>query len=114
MIAERCDYPLHLGVTETGTRSSSPPSASAAFAARYRRYAARFLTTAPQEIRTGRDILSARSARRRKACFLPCGRTRIDLIGLANKGQAHSNTLIRISPLPSWAVLSMAPAKRAG
>lgn len=33
-IAERCDYPLHLGVTETARcawGSSSPPSASAAF-----------------------------------------------------------------------------------
>ena len=81
-IAERCDYPLHLGVTETGTLRMGIVKSAIGDTLRVS------LTADPaEEIRTGRDILSALGLRGGvKLVSCPtCGRTRIDLIGLANK-----------------------------
>ena len=83
-IAERCDYPLHLGVTETGTLRMGIVKSAIGIGDTLRVS----LTADPaEEIRTGRDILSALGLRGGvKLVSCPtCGRTRIDLIGLANK-----------------------------
>ena len=73
-IAERCDYPLHLGVTETGTLRMGIVKSAIGIGSLLQRG-------------TGRDILSALGLRGGvKLVSCPtCGRTRIDLIGLANK-----------------------------
>ena len=83
-IAERCDYPLHLGVTETGTLRMGIVKSAIGIGDTLRVS----LTADPaEEIRTGRDILSALGLRGGvKLVSCPtCGRTKIDLIGLANK-----------------------------
>ena len=76
-IAERCDYPLHLGVTETGTLRMGIVKSAIGIGSLLQRGIGDTLrvslTADPaEEIRTGRDILSALGLReRRKACFLP-------------------------------------------
>ena len=92
MIAERCDYPLHLGVTETGTLRMGIVKSAIGIGSLLQRGIGDTLrvslTADPaEEIRTGRDILSALGLRGGvKLVSCPtCGRTRIDLIGLANK-----------------------------
>ena len=91
-IAERCDYPLHLGVTETGTLRMGIVKSAIGIGSLLQRGIGDTLrvslTADPaEEIRTGRDILSALGLRGGvKLVSCPtCGRTRIDLIGLANK-----------------------------
>ena len=87
-IAERCDYPLHLGVTETGTLRMGIVKSAIGIGSLLQRGMGVSLTADPaEEIRTGRDILSALGLRGGvKLVSCPtCGRTRIDLIGLANK-----------------------------
>ena len=91
-IAERCDYPLHLGVTETGTLRMGIVKSAIGIGSLLQRGIGDTLrvslTADPaEEIRTGRDILSALGLRGGvKLVSCPtCGRTRIDLIGLAKK-----------------------------
>lgn len=91
-IAERCYYPLHLGVTETGTLRMGIVKSAIGIGSLLQRGIGDTLrvslTADPaEEIRTGRDILSALGLRGGvKLVSCPtCGRTRIDLIGLANK-----------------------------
>lgn len=91
-IAEHCDYPLHLGVTETGTLRMGIVKSAIGIGSLLQRGIGDTLrvslTADPaEEIRTGRDILSALGLRGGvKLVSCPtCGRTRIDLIGLANK-----------------------------
>ena len=87
-IAERCDYPLHLGVTETGTLRMGIVKSGSLLQRGIGDTLRVSLTADPaEEIRTGRDILSALGLRGGvKLVSCPtCGRTRIDLIGLANK-----------------------------
>ena len=93
-IAERCDYPLHLGVTETGTLRMGIVKSAIGIGSLLQRGIGDTLrvslTADPsEEIRTGRDILSALGLRGGvKLVSCPtCGRTRIDLIGLANRVQ---------------------------
>ena len=88
-IAERCDY---LGVTETGTLRMGIVKSAIGIGSLLQRGIGDTLrvslTADPaEEIRTGRDILSALGLRGGvKLVSCPtCGRTRIDLIGLANK-----------------------------
>ena len=64
MIAERCDYPLHLGVTETGTLRMGIVKSAIGIGSLLQRGIGDTLrvslTADPaEEIRTGRDILSA-------------------------------------------------------
>ena len=89
-IAERCDYPLHLGVTETGTLRMGIVKSAIGIGGLLQRGIGdtlRLTADPAEEIRTGRDILSALGLRGGvKLVSCPtCGRTRIDLIGLANK-----------------------------
>ena len=91
-IAGQCDYPLHLGVTETGTARMGIVKSAIGIGSLLQRGIGDTLrvslTADPaEEIRTGRDILSALGLRGGvKFVSCPtCGRTRIDLIGLANR-----------------------------
>ena len=94
-IAERCDYPLHLGVTETGTLRMGIVKSAIGIGSLLQRGIGDTLrvslTADPaEEIRTGRDILSALGLRGGvKLVSCPtCGRTRIDLISLASRVEA--------------------------
>ena len=86
------DYPLHVGVTEAGTYQMGLLKSGMGIGGMLLEGIGDTLrvslTADPaEEIRTGRDILSALGLRGGvKLVSCPtCGRTRIDLIGLANK-----------------------------
>lgn len=94
-IAERCDYPLHLGVTETGTLRMGVVKSAIGIGSLLQRGIGDTLrvslTADPtEEIRTGRDILRALGMLGgvHFVSCPTCGRTRIDLIGLANRVEA--------------------------
>lgn len=94
LIAEQCDYPLHLGVTEAGTvRMGTMKSAigiGSLLAAGIGDTIRVSLTGSPLlEVRAGIDILKALELRGGVNLIScpTCGRTRIDLIGLAEKAE---------------------------
>ena len=93
LMAEKCDYPLHLGVTEAGNERFGTLRSAAAFGALLcdgigdtLRVS---LTADPvREVRAAKDILKAldlHTAGARIISCPTCGRTQIDLIGLAER-----------------------------
>ncbi len=93
LVADRCDYPLHLGVTEAGTERSSLIKSSIGIGSLLVNGIGDTvrvsITDNPvKEIYAARDILNAVNLRvetpRIVACPT-CGRTKIDLVFLANK-----------------------------
>ena len=93
LMAQKCDYPLHLGVTEAGNAHFGTLRSAAAFGGLLvdgigdtLRVS---LTADPvQEIYAAKDILKAldlHSCGARIVSCPTCGRTQIDLIGLADK-----------------------------
>ena len=105
LFSERSDYPLHVGVTETGTeRMGTIKSAMGIGALLCQGIGDTMrvsLTADPvQEVLTAKDILKAAGLRRDGVNIIACptcGRTRIDLIRLANEvEQALSLSLIHI------------------
>ena len=92
LFSERSDYPLHIGVTETGTaRMGTIKSAMGIGALLCQGIGDTMrvsLTADPvQEVLTAKDILKAAGLRKTGVNIVACptcGRTRIDLIGLAN------------------------------
>lgn len=93
MIAEKCDYPLHLGVTEAGTRRMGLMKSAAGIGSLLLdgigdtiRVS---LTANPvDEIAAGFDILKAVGIKTDCPQIVSCptcGRTKIDLIGLAER-----------------------------
>lgn len=95
-LADACDYPLHLGVTEAGPGSSGLLKATAGIATLLAegigdtiRYS---LTADPvEEARAGRQLLEALGLRERKNVDLiscpSCGRAEIDVIEVAEAAQ---------------------------
>ena len=85
LFSERSDYPLHVGVTETGTERMGPIKSAMGIGDTMRVS----LTADPvQEVLTAKDILKAAGLRRDGVNIIACptcGRTRIDLIRLANE-----------------------------
>ena len=94
LMSEQSDYPLHLGVTETGTVAHGHPEVGH----RHRGPAGPGYRGTPcgcplsadpvEEVLAARDILKAAGLRREGADLISCptcGRTRIDLIALANE-----------------------------
>lgn len=92
---ERCDYPLHLGVTEAGTERMGLIKSSAGIGSLLLRGIGDTirvsLTADPvREIYAARDILKALDIEKGGVQFVSCptcGRTKIDLISLANEVQ---------------------------
>ena len=93
LMAEKCDYPLHLGVTEAGNEHFGTLRSAAAFGALLcdgigdtLRVS---LTADPvREVRAAKDIhkaLDLHTAGARIISCPTCGRTQIDLIGLAEQ-----------------------------
>jgi (E)-4-hydroxy-3-methylbut-2-enyl-diphosphate synthase len=95
--AEKCDYPLHLGVTEAGTEHMGLIKSAIGIGSLLQRGIGDTirvsLTADPvQEVAAGFDILKALNLRQEGIQFVSCptcGRTRIDLIRLADQVERH-------------------------
>lgn len=93
LMSEKCNYPLHLGVTEAGTTRMGIIKSSVGIGSLLSEGIGDTirvsLTADPvEEIYAAKDILSALGLRKEGVQFVSCptcGRTRIDLVGLANK-----------------------------
>ena len=92
LMAQQCDYPLHLGVTEAGTARMGLVKSAIGIGSLLQQGIGDTirvsLTADPvEEIRAGEDILRALELKQgvRFVSCPTCGRTRIDLIGLANR-----------------------------
>ncbi len=91
--AENCDYPLHLGVTEAGTKAMGIIKSAAGIGGLLLNGIGDTirvsLTDSPiEEVKAGIDILKAIGLRNDGIKFVSCptcGRTKIDLIGLAKE-----------------------------
>ena len=85
LFSAQSDYPLHVGVTETGTEHMGVIKSAMGIGDTIRVS----LTAAPvREVYAARDILKAAGLRHDGVNIVACptcGRTRIDLIGLANR-----------------------------
>ena len=101
LMSEQSDYPLHLGVTETGTiRMGTLKSAigiGGLLALGIGDTMRVSLSAEPvEEVLAARDILKAAGLRREGADLISCptcGRTRIDLIALANEVEERLKTV---------------------
>ncbi len=95
LASQRCDYPLHLGVTEAGTERMGLIKSAAGLGSLLLRGIGDTvrvsLTDDPvKEVYAARDILKAIDIDKSGVKFISCptcGRTRIDLIGIANEVQ---------------------------
>lgn len=93
LIADRCDYPLHLGVTETGTERMGTIKSSVGIGSLLVHGIGNTirvsLTADPiREVYAGNDILKAVGLKNDSPYLVSCptcGRTKIDLIGLAGE-----------------------------
>lgn len=93
LVAEQCDYPLHLGVTEAGTERMGLIKSSIGIGSLLTRGIGDTirvsLTADPvKEIAAGNDILKAVGLKNDCASLVSCptcGRTKINLIALANE-----------------------------
>ncbi len=95
LVAQQCDYPLHLGVTEAGTERMGLIRSSAGIGSLLLRGIGDTirvsLTADPvREVAAGIDLLRAVGLREEGCTIVSCptcGRTKIDLIGLANEAE---------------------------
>ena len=93
LLAEKVDYPFHLGITESGTPRVGTIKSSVGIGIMLHQGIGDTirvsLTSDPvEEIRVGYEILKSLELRKRGATLISCptcGRTQIDLITLANK-----------------------------
>jgi (E)-4-hydroxy-3-methylbut-2-enyl-diphosphate synthase len=93
LLAERCDYPLHLGVTEAGPAFQGTIKSSVAFGALLARGIGdtiRVSLSAPpvEEIKVGHQILQSLNLRPRKLEIVSCpscGRAQVDVYTLADQ-----------------------------
>lgn len=95
LAAQQCDYPLHLGVTEAGTERMGLIKSSAGIGSLLLHGIGDTirisLTADPiKEIYAAKDLLKALGLRKSGVTFVSCptcGRTKIDLISLANEAE---------------------------
>ena len=95
LAAQSCNYPLHLGVTEAGTKALGIINSSSAIGGLLLSGIGDTirvsLTDEPtQEVRAGIDILKAVGLRKGGVTIVSCptcGRTRIDLVKLVNEAE---------------------------
>jgi (E)-4-hydroxy-3-methylbut-2-enyl-diphosphate synthase len=96
MLAERCDYPLHLGVTEAGPAFQGTVKSAVAFGALLAEGIGdtiRVSLSAPpvEEVKVGIEILAALGLRERRLEIVSCpscGRAQVDVYTLAEQVQA--------------------------
>ena len=95
LASQKCDYPLHLGVTEAGTERMGIIKSAAGLGSLLLKGIGDTvrvsLTDDPvKEVYAAKDILKAIDIDKSGVKFISCptcGRTRIDLIGIANEVQ---------------------------
>jgi (E)-4-hydroxy-3-methylbut-2-enyl-diphosphate synthase len=93
LLASRCDYPLHLGVTEAGPAFQGTVKSSVAFGALLAEGIGdtiRVSLSAPpvEEVKVGMQILESLALRQRRLEIVSCpscGRAQVDVYTLANK-----------------------------
>ena len=93
LMSQKCDYPLHLGVTESGTTFKGTIKSSIGIGTLIAEGIGDSirvsLTSNPvDEIKVAKEILKALGERKEGIEFVSCptcGRTQIDLIGIANE-----------------------------
>lgn len=93
LVAQRCDYPLHVGVTEAGTQRMGVLKSAAGIGSLLLHGIGDTirvsLTADPvNEVTTGIDLLRSIGCRKGGPVFVSCptcGRTSIDLIGIASE-----------------------------
>jgi (E)-4-hydroxy-3-methylbut-2-enyl-diphosphate synthase len=93
LLAEQCDYPLHLGVTEAGPTFQGTIKSAVAFGALLRQGIGdtiRVSLSAPpvEEVKVGQQILESLNLRPRKLEIVSCpscGRAQVDVYELANR-----------------------------
>jgi (E)-4-hydroxy-3-methylbut-2-enyl-diphosphate synthase len=93
LLAEQCDYPLHLGVTEAGPTFQGTIKSATAFGALLSRGIGdtiRVSLSAPpiEEVRVGLSILESMNLRPRKLEIVSCpscGRAQVDVYKLADE-----------------------------
>ena len=93
LLAEACDYPLHLGVTEAGPAFQGTIKSSVAFGALLRKGIGdtiRVSLSAPpvEEVKVGLQILESLNLRQRRLEIVSCpscGRAQVDVYTLADK-----------------------------
>ncbi|MBD8505485.1 flavodoxin-dependent (E)-4-hydroxy-3-methylbut-2-enyl-diphosphate synthase [Hoyosella sp. G463] len=93
LLAEQCDYPLHLGVTEAGPAFQGTIKSAVAFGALLSRGIGdtiRVSLSAPpvEEVKVGNQILQSLNLRPRKLEIVSCpscGRAQVDVYSLANE-----------------------------
>jgi (E)-4-hydroxy-3-methylbut-2-enyl-diphosphate synthase len=96
LLAERCDYPLHLGVTEAGPAFQGTIKSAVAFGALLARGIGdtiRVSLSAPpvEEVKVGLQILESLNLRQRGLEIVSCpscGRAQVDVYTLADRVQA--------------------------
>ncbi len=101
LAAEKCKYPLHLGVTEAGTERMGIIKSSAGIGALLLRGIGATirisLTDDPVlEVKAAKDLLKALGIRNEGIKFVSCptcGRTSIDLIGLAKRAEERFSNI---------------------
>lgn len=112
LMAEKVEYPLHLGVTEAGTLKGGLIKSSVGIGTLLSEGIGDTirvsLTENPlEEVFAGYEILKSLNLRQHGVNFISCptcGRTQIDLISLAKKLKIDSKILIKILLLQQWAV----------
>lgn len=93
LLASKCDYPLHIGITEAGTKRMGIIKSAAGLGSLLLDGIGDTLRVSltgnvTDEVAAGYDILKAVGIRRNGVNIVSCptcGRTRIDIIGLAEK-----------------------------
>ena len=103
LFSERSDYPLHIGVTETGTARMGTIKSAMGIGALLCQGIGDTIRVSPtadpvEEVRAGIAILKAAGLRREGVRFVSCptcGRTQIDLIALAQEVEQRLQGLER-------------------
>ncbi|GAP55778.1 4-hydroxy-3-methylbut-2-en-1-yl diphosphate synthase [Arthrobacter sp. Hiyo6] len=119
MLAEKGDWPLHLGVTEAGPAFQGTIKSATAFGALLSRGIGdtiRVSLSAPpvEEIKVGNQILQSLNLRPRKLEIVSCpscGRAQVDVYTLAEQVTAGWKAWRSRCALPSWVASSTDPAK---
>lgn len=100
LVSEACDYPLHLGITEAGTKDLGIIKSSIGIGSLLLNGIGDTirvsLTADPvHEVLAGKEILKSLNLRKSGISFVSCptcGRTKIDLIAIANEVQSRLKT----------------------
>lgn len=121
LMSQKTDYPLHIGVTEAGTVFSGMVKSAVGLGCLLAEGIGDTLRVSltgdpEQEVRAGIEILKALELRRGGVELISCptcGRTRIDLVRIANEVEKGLPDTANRSKSQSWAAQSTVPAKPA-